>query len=743
MVRAVSRDADIVLALADELSAVAERDVDAPIERALGLVGHFVGADRAYVFLRADDGQTVSNTHEWCAAGVAPARQQLQDLPLDTFPWAFRLLEGAEELVVPRVADAPTGPERTEWEREGIQSLFCTPLRVHGEWVGFIGCDFVRRTDALEDATQQAFRVAGVLVAGAVSRRKAWRALEYRSGFEELVLRLSSRFINLRGAQVPEAAGQAAEAVGAYVGAGEGLLVRTTEEGTLEVVHRWRADAAPVPRSPPREQALLEWRLAQVRGGQPFVLASPDALPGPLKPARGLLDAARVASLVDLPLTFGGAVRGLLGFSTATGPRASTEDEVRLLQLAAQVFSNALGRVEADLHEAQLQEQLRQTQKMEVVGQLAGGVAHDFNNLLLSMTLWAELAKRQVPAEPQSARDSLEEVLRTADSAGALTRQLLTFSRLQPSRVQALELDGLVEHHLRMLRRLVRESIRVDFRPEAGRAHVEADAVQLEQVLLNLCVNASDAMPDGGALTVATRLDTATAGDSLPAWAQPGRYVVLAVRDTGTGITQPVRERMFEPFFTTKPVGKGTGLGLSTVYAIVRQHRGFLKVTTEPGRGSTFEVWLPPAMPFAEAPGAAGGASESPARADGVLLLAEDDDQVRRAVTMVLARAGYEVLAARDGAEAVALFEKHGAQVRCAVLDAVMPGKSGLDTWRALERLAPRLPVLFTSGYSASVFPPGFFDDGRFQLLEKPYVPGVLLERVRELLAGAPAQGNR
>ncbi len=221
----MSQYANLVLSVSDELASLADPDVDQSIERALGRAGELAGADRCYLFLRSEPaGDRVSNTHEWCAAGIEPAKDFLQDLSLTHFPWAFSILDGSQELRVPSVAEAPAGPEKEEWEREHIQSLFCTPLRIAGVPSGFIGCDWVRRADALPEATLQTIRVAGALVGGALERRRAYRALEYRSQFEELVLRISSRFIQLRGEQVAPAIDEALESMACFVGLDAGAL---------------------------------------------------------------------------------------------------------------------------------------------------------------------------------------------------------------------------------------------------------------------------------------------------------------------------------------------------------------------------------------------------------------------------------------------------------------------------------------------------------------------------------------
>jgi len=376
--------------------------------------------------------------------------------------------------------------------------------------------------------------------------------------------------------------------------------------------------------------------------------------------------------------------------------------------------------------------QLRQAQKMEAVGQLAGGVAHDFNNLLLAILANAELAQMSVAPDSQVA-DHLVEIDNAAQRAADLTKQLLVFSRRQPLRPVPVDLNDLVAGLMKMLRRLLPESIAIDFIPGHALATVSADPGQLEQVVVNLCVNARDAMAQGGRLTIETEnvLINGRYRETHP-WAQPGRYVLLTVTDTGTGMSTEVRERIFEPFFTTKPMHQGTGLGLSTVYGIVRQHDGMVQLYSEPGDGTTFKIYLPASSRRAEHVGSK--IEPSPPRGRETILLAEDDDLVRRAVVGILEGAGYRVVAVAHGLEAVRWLRDENESVDLALLDVVMPVLGGPDTWQQLRDLRPDLRVLFSSGYA----------DGRYRgrlpedadIVEKPYRAEELLRKVRETLDG-------
>ena len=722
---------EFVLALAEDLSAVAETDVDPSIERALLRLGRLVGADRAYLFLLSADGATVSNTHEWCAVGVAPAAAMLQHVPRERFPWAFGVLSGRDELVVPLVSEAPASPEREEWTREGIESLFCAPLVVHNRIVGFLGCDWVGRADPLLEETRHAVRIARALVAGAVSRRAAFARLTRRREADELLLRISTRLLAVRAEALKPALQRALVELVGYLGLESGLVAEVGADGRIQVLQQVRSPPLP-PAIPGRYEALAPVDTAalrsELRAGRSLVVPSLELVPPPLEPIVRLLRVEGLTSLACVPIPAPDGPQSFLGVAGARGPRTFAEDELSLLQLTAQAIGGLLGRLAADRNEAALQAQLRQTQKLEVIGQLAGGVAHDVNNVLLAITLAAELARLNLERNPARARSAIDELLRAAERASGLTRQLLTFSRSQPVRVAAVDPDQHVAELLAMLRRLVRASIRMEFTPGAEGARIAADPSQLSQVLLNLCVNASDAMPDGGVLQLRTRRATLGADPTRPPWLAPGEVVVLEVEDSGVGIPAELHERVFEPFFTTKAAGKGTGLGLATVWGIARQHGAWVRLQSAPGRGSIFELWWPLGVAGAQVGPAVGPALGARRGGGETILIAEDDPLVRASLAELLEGAGYVVRAAADGVEALELFRRHGAAL--AILDAIMPGASGLQTFRKLEALQPALPVLFTSGYASTVFPDGFFDDGTHTLLAKPYAAAELLAAV-------------
>ena len=387
-----------------------------------------------------------------------------------------------------------------------------------------------------------------------------------------------------------------------------------------------------------------------------------------------------------------------------------------------------------------LADQLRLAQKMEAVGLLAGGIAHDFNNVLTSVIGFTDLLKVEVEDRP-AALEHATEIEAAAARATEMVAQLLAFSRRQVLKAEVIDLNQVVRNSARMLHRLIGAHIGLDLRLEEPLPAVRADRSQLEQVLMNLVVNARDAMPAGGVLTVTTTVADMARTQREQRVMPRGRYVRLSVTDTGVGIDDATRTRIFEPFFTTKDRSHGTGLGLATVYGIVKQSGGFIWVSSTPGKGATFDICLP-ALAVRPDP-----ARQRPlhsaldmAGAGETVLVVEDEDSVRRLAHQLLARAGYRVLEAGTGAEAIALAEQHSGPIDLLLTDIVLPGVSGLTVAESLRRTRRDVRVLYTSGYSRETHAVGMLADVPHQLLPKPFTRESLLRAVRHTLTAAPGE---
>ena len=421
----------------------------------------------------------------------------------------------------------------------------------------------------------------------------------------------------------------------------------------------------------------------------------------------------------------------LAGKPEAAGLRASGEEFPIEISLGTVETSEGLTLAFiGDISErVALQQQLLQAQKLESVGHLAGGVAHDFNNLLTVIRGYSQMALDGVGPR-DDLREPLAEIARASDQAAALTRQLLMFSRRQTGAPRIISLNDLLHNLEKMLRRLIGEDIELILALDPGVAAVRADPVHVEQVVLNLAINARDAMPGGGRLVIETsafHADAAYAGEHMGV--APGDYAALKVTDTGFGMTPEVKARIFEPFFTTKEQGKGTGLGLSTVYGIVKQNEGSIFVYSEPGRGTAFRILFPSAEIARRLEARAAGPPPTLSGSE-TILLAEDEPGVRRFIGEVLRSQGYRVLEGVNGRSALEIAAADPGPIHLLVSDMVMPEVSGPDLARRFSELYPAAPVLFMSGYSDRALRPGITE----ALIEKPVTPSTLLRRVRETL---------
>jgi two-component system, cell cycle sensor histidine kinase and response regulator CckA len=384
-----------------------------------------------------------------------------------------------------------------------------------------------------------------------------------------------------------------------------------------------------------------------------------------------------------------------------------------------------------------LEAQLLQAQKMEAVGLLAGGVAHDFNNALSVITGYSGLLQMRFPAGDPSCR-YVEEINKAANRAATLIRQLLAFSRKQVIRPVTLDLNNVISDMEKMLRRLIGEDIEIVIKRDPNLARVKADPGQLEQILMNLAVNARDAMAHGGKLILETaNVELDDTYVRRHAYFKAGQYVTLSISDTGCGMDKETQARIFEPFFTTKEASRGTGLGLSTVYGIVKQNEGYIRVYSEPGKGSTFKIYLPPVCGAAEVPAYAQVPAVLP-RGSGTVLLVEDEEALRTLARDALESHGYTVLEAANGEAAIALAEGHTGSIEVLLTDVIMPGMSGRELANCLVPVRPEIKVLYMSGYAHDLVARYGALDPATLLLEKPFTLHALLTTVQQALQVPP-----
>ena len=446
-----------------------------------------------------------------------------------------------------------------------------------------------------------------------------------------------------------------------------------------------------------------------------------------LRDDRDVMSSGRSKLISEEPVT-NPATQQTRWFQTIKVPLALPDDDSpKLLGVATEITERK-----------RLEEQLLQSQKMEAVGQLAGGVAHDFNNILTAIVGYADLLAAEFTGTNSRHLEDLEEIRKAARRAAALTRQLLAFSRKQVLEPRIIDMNGVVMNLEKMLRSLISENISLQTHLATDLAAARADPNQLEQVIMNLAINARDAMPEGGSLTVETgnaTLDEDYAAQHVSVL--PGEYVMLAVTDTGCGMDEHTKARIFEPFFTTKAPGRGTGLGLSTVYGIVKQSGGNIWLYSEPNKGTTFKVYLPAVHAAPEDIGKL-APPELVQRGGGTVLLVEDDDQLRRLAHRALAGQGYTVLEAERGATALDIARRHKGVIDLLLTDVIMPDTNGRKLADALRASRPGLRVLFMSGYpDGAIGSQGVLDHG-VAYLAKPFSTEGIIRKVREVLK-APA----
>jgi signal transduction histidine kinase len=472
--------------------------------------------------------------------------------------------------------------------------------------------------------------------------------------------------------------------------------------------------------------------------GAPLTLTNVDEDPRIVPAHRDALRRLGYHAWLGVPAKVGERVVGVLSIRTRRPQGFTKADEAIATAFASQAASaleNArlFQQVQVASEEvSRANEALLQAQKMDAIGRLAGGVAHDFNNLLTIVHGRSEILLRRLQLDDKSRQD-LELIQRTARRAATLTQQLLAFSRKQVLQPKILGLNAVVTELAVMLRRLIGEDINLAIVPGAGLDRVKADPGQLEQVLMNLAVNARDAMPQGGRLVIETA--TVELGEAFVRerpGARPGPHVRLSVTDEGAGMTPEVQARMFEPFFTTKETGRGTGLGLSTVYGIVKQHNGYIDVRSAPGEGTVFEIYLPRVDTEAIVETEEGTAGAP--RGSETILLVEDEDEVRELAREILEMNGYTVLAAPHGPDALRVCRHHQGPIHLLLSDVVMPQMSGRELARQLAAVRPDTKVAYMSGYTDDALGHHGVLDPDVVLLPKPFTPDSLLAGVRRAL---------
>jgi len=560
------------------------------------------------------------------------------------------------------------------------------------------------------------------------------RALKSHQGQLETLLDVSCQLSKIQS--LDGVLERIAEACGRVLNANS-VGFRLVEGDDLVVGAEWGVSAEVMSRRPLKVGESLLGLVA--RSGEPMIVEDPANDPRLLPTYQDTMRQLGYRAWMGVPLKVGGRVAGVLGIRTTRESGFSRGDlaiaEAFASQAAVALENSRLYQQTRQAYDelAETQDQLTQARKMEAVGRLAGGVAHDFNNLLTVMIGRSQLLLQQLTTD-DAVRPAIELIEHTAGRAADLTRQLLAFSRKQILQPTVLNLNAVVAKSGELLHRVIGEDVALITVLDHALGCVQADPSQIEQVVVNLVVNARDAMPEGGRITLETanvELDPAYARRHVEV--RPGPHVMLAVSDTGVGMDPDTRTRIFEPFFTTKGPGQGTGLGLATVYGIVKQSGGHIWVYSEPGRGTTFKIYLPRVAQVAGSPESP-SLPVPPAQGHETILLVEDEADVRDLARDVLQANGYTVLEARHGSEALRICERHAGPIHLMLTDVVMPGMSGRQLADRVAPLQPNMTVLYMSGYTNNAIVHRGVLDAHTAFLQKPFTPDALARKVREVL---------
>jgi PAS domain S-box-containing protein len=583
------------------------------------------------------------------------------------------------------------------------------------------------------DETDQVAGIVGAFV-DITERKRMETELRRRLEFERVVMQISTEFVGRYPEEMDEGIDAALRALGQATGIQRMYVIELRSGATkMDVTHEWCRPGV----EPQKEfmQGLVvadfpaaEQQIPRSQSVHTSIVAEPAREHSPEAEAAAMT----IDSLLLLPMVCSGQVLGFVGVDAVRADRPWGEDDLRLLRVAAEIFANGLDRRNAE-------SLLREAQQLESVGRLAAGVAHDLNNLLTPILGFAQLLRPEVVTSPTAIED-LGEIIRAAERSRDLVRQLLAFSRKQILDLRPVELPEIVNGMEKLLRSAIRENI--DLRVVAPPAThlIYADSGQLEQVIMNLAMNSQDAMPYGGSLLLETSeavLDEAYCAEHPDV--QPGRYAMIAITDTGIGMDARTREHLFEPFFTTKEPGSGTGLGLATVYGVVKQHGGSIWLYSEPGKGSTFKIYLPVANRAALLAGEAAAHTVPAPMPDGTtVMVAEDDMVVRRLVTNVLTQAGCTMMSAASAGECLEMLEHHRGRMDLLLTDVILKDLDGRQLYEeVVHRFGDRFAdtrVLYMSGYTHNVIAHhGVLDEG-VNFIQKPFAVERLVEKVREAL---------
>ena len=781
----------LVLEISTSFMNLPPGEIDTGIKNALKMIGEFVGVDRSYLFQFQESGLIMDNTHEWCSHGTSAQIQRLQGITTDDMPWFFSQIQKLDFLHIPEVDKLPleASAEKNEFRMEDIKSLITVPITHGGSFLGFLGLDSVQDQKEWTGDEISLLKVVGEILANVLVQKRSEESrnallaaipdimfrlsadgtfLDFKSSNPEDLLLSSGQFLGKKASEVlsPDLARLTEQKINETLASGK-IVDYEYETLTGDLKKYWEARMAVCGKDQIlsiirdiTERKLFEERLIESEERYRTSIESSNDGVAIVQGDRHLYVNRKFVEIfgydsadeiIGQPVTISvhpddrekiveinrkrqrnGAAPSRYEFKGLKKNGDIVTVEVSATKTTYSGESMSLVYLRDVTERRSLEAQLLHAQKMEAVGQLAGGVAHDFNNILTAIIGYGSLLHMKM-REDEPLRVYAEHILASSQKATHLTQSLLAFSRKQILNPEPANVNEILLNVRRLLSRTIGEDIELIISEGEGELTILADVVQIEQILMNLAINARDAMPDGGALTIRIEpmhLDPVFVRRNN--FGKPGHYVCISVADTGIGMDETTKERIFEPFFTTKEVGKGTGLGLSMVYGIVNQHNGFLRVFSELHKGTTFEIYLP--LIRAQATTEKKEMDKSFLMGSGVILMAEDDTTVRQLTKQILEDAGYTVIESFDGDDVIAKFTDNKDRVDLLLLDTVMPKKDGKEAYETILSIRPGVKALFMSGYSEDIIHKrGILQNG-LNFIAKPVAPGALLKKIKEVI---------
>jgi PAS domain S-box-containing protein len=564
-------------------------------------------------------------------------------------------------------------------------------------------------------------------------RKRAEEALKSQLDLERVIADVSTSFINMAPNEFDDRINRALETIGSFCGVDRSYVFLFYDNGTtMDNTHEWCAEGVE-----PQQDNLkglsvdvFPWWMDRLHRFENIHIPCVADIVSEASAEKETLQSQDIQSIVVVPMVYGGSLLGFLGFDSVHVEKTWPKESIRLLQLVAEIFANALQHVRAEKEKKQLEAQFQQAQKMEAIGTLAGGIAHDFNNVLMGIQGHATLMlMRTDPEHPHFQRlQGIEDMVQTGAN---LTKQLLGFARGGKYDVKPTDLNELIENSSEMFGR-TQKNVEIDRKYQRRILPVEVDRGQLEQVLLNLFVNAWHAMPSGGRVYVETSNVTLDEKDTNPFGVKPGNYVRMSVTDTGAGMDEATRRKIFDPFFTTKEMGRGTGLGLASAYGIIKNHGGIINVNSEKQAGTTFDIYLPASKKDIAVE------EKKPVyeilKGTETVLLVDDEDTILDVGKDMLAETGYKVLVARSGKEAIEVYRKNWDNIALVIVDMVMPEMGGGEVYDIMKENNPKVKALLASGYSIDGQATEILERGCDGFIQKPFDVKALFGKIREIL---------